>query len=88
MFENKRIAKAVLDLLLEYGAKLEKSAQLVRESCGSLDGYLTYKNEVDQLMDRMLEGVITPIIKRYPDLSRIAKLKPLCSLPPLPCVSV
>jgi hypothetical protein len=68
MFENKRIAKAVLDLLLEYGAKLEKSAQLVRENCGSLDEYLTYKNEVDHLMDRMLEGVITPILKCYPDL--------------------
>ena len=68
MRENKRIAKAVLGLFLEYGAKLEKSAQVVREKCGSTDEYLTYKNEVDQLKDKMLKGVITPIIKRNPDL--------------------
>ena len=68
MFENKRIAKAVLDLFMEYGAKLEKSAQVVREKCGSLDEYLTYKNEVDQLKDKMLKGVIKPIVKRHPDL--------------------
>ena len=68
MFENKKIAKAVLDLFMEYGAKLEKSAQVVREKCGSLDEYLTYKNEVDHLKNRMLKGVITPIVKRHPDL--------------------
>jgi hypothetical protein len=68
MFENKSIAKDVLDLLLEYGAKLEKSAHLVRENCASFDEYLSYKNEVDHLMDRMLKGIITPIYKRHPDL--------------------
>jgi hypothetical protein len=68
MFENKRIAKEVLDLVLEYSAKLEKSAQLVRENCASLDIYLTYKKEVDHLVGRMLTGIITPIYERHRDL--------------------
>ena len=47
MFEHKSITKAVLGLFLEYSAKLEKSARVVRDKCGSLDEYLTYQNEVD-----------------------------------------
>jgi hypothetical protein len=68
MFENKRIARDVLDLVLEYGAKLEKSAHLVRENCASLDEYLSYKKEIDHLMDRMSNGIIRPIYERHPDL--------------------
>jgi hypothetical protein len=68
MFENKRIAKEVLDLVLEYREKLEKSAQLVRDNCASLDEYLTYKKEVDHLIGRMLTGIITPIYERHGDL--------------------
>jgi hypothetical protein len=71
MFENKGLAKAVLDLFMEYGEKLEKSAQLAKGNCGSLDEYLTYKNEIDHLKNRMLKGVITPIIKRCPDLKPV-----------------
>lgn len=33
--------------------------------------YLTYKNEIDHLKNRILKGVITPIIKRYPDLKPV-----------------
>jgi hypothetical protein len=68
MFENKRIAKEILDLVLVYGKKLEESAQRVRDNCASLDEYLTYKKEVDHLMGRMLTGIITPIYERHRDL--------------------
>ena len=71
MFEKKGLAKAVLELFMEFGAKLEKSDQLAKGNCGSLDEYLTYKNEIDHLKNRILKGVITPIIKRYPDLKPV-----------------
>lgn len=67
MIENVDVAREISDLMLEYGARLDKSVALVSERC-SAEELKTYRRAVGKIMGEMLLEVMNPLYARHPDL--------------------
>jgi hypothetical protein len=67
MIENVEVAKEISDLMLEYGARLDKSVALVSER-GSAEELKAYRRAVGKIMGEMLLEVMNPLYARHPDL--------------------
>jgi hypothetical protein len=64
---KKDIAQQIIALMLEYGAKLDKSVELVAHH-GSEDEARRYRRAVGAIMGEMLLEIMNPIYSQYPDL--------------------
>lgn len=67
MIENERIAKQISDLMLEYGARLDESVLLVKNSCSEAE-LKTYRRAVGEIMGNMLTEIMNPLYERHPTL--------------------
>lgn len=67
MIEDEQVAKQISDLMLEYGARLDASVLLVKNTCS--EGELkTYRRAVGEIMGNMLTEVMNPLYQRHPTL--------------------
>jgi hypothetical protein len=64
---KKEIAQQISALLLECGANLDKSVELVSAN-SSEDEALQYKRAVGKIMAEMLLEIMNPIYSEHPDL--------------------
>jgi hypothetical protein len=64
---KKEIAQQISSLMLEYGAKLDSSVELVMAN-GSVEAALRYKRAVGKIMGEMLVEIMNPIYAEHPDL--------------------
>jgi hypothetical protein len=67
MIENEGIAQQVSELMLEYGARLDKSVALIKEHCSEQELQI-YRRAVGTIMTDMLLQVMNPIYARHPGL--------------------
>ena len=64
---NREVAARINELMLEYGARLDESVRLVRDSCSEAE-FESYRAAVGQIMGTMLLDVMNPIYREHPDL--------------------
>ena len=64
---KKEAAVEIVDLFLEFGAKLDESVVLVQQNA-SPDEFNNYRLSVGKMMGEMLVEVMNPIFEEYPDL--------------------
>jgi len=64
---KREIAEEISDLMLEYGAKLNKSLILMKEECEENE-YVIYRDATSKLLAIMLIDVMNPIYKDHPGL--------------------
>ncbi|WP_422039621.1 hypothetical protein [Roseibium sp.] len=64
---KKEVAAQVVDLFLEFGARLDQSVSLVQHASSESE-YNTYRRSVGKVMGNMLLDVMNPIFEAYPDL--------------------
>ncbi|MEL7525146.1 MAG: hypothetical protein AAFN16_05225 [Pseudomonadota bacterium] len=64
---KKEAAAQVVDLFIEFGARLDQSVSLVQQSSSESE-LKTYRRSVGKLMGRMLLEIMNPIFEAYPDL--------------------
>jgi hypothetical protein len=64
---KKELAAQLSTLMLEYGAKLDPSVELVTAN-GSEQEALRYKRAVGRIMGEMLVEIMNPIYAEHPDL--------------------
>jgi hypothetical protein len=67
MFESEMIAANVSDLLLEFGARLDASVELVMKNC-STEEFQQYRTAVAKVMAEMLLGIMNPVYAQHPKL--------------------
>ena len=67
MINNLDIAKQISDLMLECGARLDKSVALVRDECAP-DDFQMYRRAVGKVMGEILLEVLNPLYKTHPTL--------------------
>lgn len=67
VIREKEAASQVSALMLEFGAKLDKSLELVQERCSN-EEFEAYRNVVGILLTEMLTGVMNPLYAQHPDL--------------------
>ncbi len=65
--KQRDIAEQVSNLMLEYGAKLDKSLVLVKEQCDE-EEFKNYRAAVSKLLTTMLVEVMNPLYEKHPDL--------------------
>jgi hypothetical protein len=64
---KREVAKQIGLLMVEYGARLDESVQLVMDT-SSNDEFVAYRSAVAKIMGYMLLDVMNPIYGEYPDL--------------------
>lgn len=64
---KKEIAAQISSLMLEYGARLDQSIQLVINH-GTEEEVEKYRRAVGKIMGEMLLEIMNPIYSEYPDL--------------------
>lgn len=64
---EKDVAQSILALMFEYGAKLNDSMLMVRES-GDSEEFSRYRRAVGNVLDATFEHIIDPILAEHPDL--------------------
>jgi hypothetical protein len=64
---QREIASGIIELMTEYSAKLNQSAQLVKDSCPT-EEFQEYRTAVGQIMGTMYVDIMRPIFKEHPDL--------------------
>ncbi len=64
---DRDIAKSILDLMFEYGGKLNDSMMMAREACDEKD-FSTYRRAVGNVLASTFESIIDPILAEHPDL--------------------
>jgi hypothetical protein len=64
---DKATAKQISVLMLEYGAKLDESVKLVKQTC-SEDDFRKYRDAVGKVLGYMLLDIMNPLYKEHPDL--------------------
>jgi hypothetical protein len=67
MIENEDIAQQISELMLEYGARLDRSVALVQDHCSEQELQI-YRRAVGTIMGEMLLQVMSPICARHPGL--------------------
>lgn len=64
---NKQIASEIVELMVEFGGRLNQSVILVQDSCPE-DQLVCYRRAVGKLMGSMLLDIMNPIFDEYPEL--------------------
>jgi hypothetical protein len=64
---DKPIAQQISTLMLEYGAKLDESVNLVRAH-GSDEDFKKYREAVGRILGYMLLDIMNPLYEEHPDL--------------------
>lgn len=64
---DRDVAKSILDLVFDYGGKLNDSMLLVREECDEAD-FHAYRRAVGEILKTTFAKVIEPIFAEHPDL--------------------
>ena len=67
MFENKEVAVEISKLMLDIGAKLDQSLELVQAKEGAKE-FERYRAVVATLMGEMLLEVMNPLYEKHPEL--------------------
>jgi hypothetical protein len=67
MFESEMIAANVSDLMLEFGARLDASVELVMKNCGT-EEFQQYRTAVAKVMAEMLLEIMNPVYAQHPNL--------------------
>jgi hypothetical protein len=67
MITNKRVAKQISELMIDYSEKLNDSIILVKESC-SKDEFEKYRDAVSYIMANMSTRVMYPLYLENPEL--------------------
>jgi hypothetical protein len=68
MIANRDIAKQIVDLMLETGARIDESVALV-QARGTVDDLENYRHAAGAVMGEILIEVLNPLFKRHPDLA-------------------
>ena len=64
---DRNVAKSILDLVFEYGGKLNDSMVRVKEECEEED-FHAYRRAVGKILETTFANVIEPIFAEHPDL--------------------
>lgn len=64
---KKEVATEIVDLMVEFGDRLNQSVALVKDNC-SEDELDSYRRAVGKIMGGMLLDVMNPIFDEHPDL--------------------
>jgi hypothetical protein len=64
---KKEVATEIIDLMIEFGDRLNQSVALVKDNC-SEDELVSYRSVVGKLMGSMLLDIMNPIFDKHPDL--------------------
>ncbi|WP_075188146.1 hypothetical protein [Teredinibacter haidensis] len=64
---KKQVATEVIDLMVEFGDRLNQSVTLVQDHC-SKDELDAYRRSVGKLMGNMLLDIMNPIFDEHPEL--------------------
>lgn len=64
---DRDVAKSILDLMFEYGGKLNDSMLMAREVCDEKD-FSTYRRAVGNVLAATFENIIDPILAEHPGL--------------------
>jgi hypothetical protein len=67
MIREQRIAKQISDLMLEFGARLDRSVELVAANC-SPEEFAAYRRAVGKVMGEILLAVLNPLYDEHPSL--------------------
>ena len=67
MIKDQDIAKQISDLMLEFGAKLDESVNLVHKNCSKKEQY-SYRRAVGKVMGNMLTEIMNPLYGSHPRL--------------------
>jgi hypothetical protein len=67
MTMKKETAAEVLQIMIDCGARLDRSVQLVKDT-SSDEEFQRYRSIIAKIMADMLIGVMNPIIADYPEL--------------------
>ena len=67
MLKDKEVAKEVNQLMLDVGAKLNKSVALAKERCSESE-FKAYRLAVGKILGEMLMEVMNPLYAEHPDL--------------------
>lgn len=71
---QREVAEEILALMREYSGKLNRSVQLVKDTC-SKEEFIDYRKTVATIMGEMCVEIMWPIFHEYPDLEP-EELKP------------
>ncbi len=66
MFEDKEVAHAVSDLMLEIGEKLDASVAQVQQRCSAAE-FERYREVVGRVMGDLLLEVMNPLYLKHPE---------------------
>lgn len=64
---QREVAEEILALMLEYSGKLNRSVQLVKDTCNN-EEFIDYRKTVACIMGEMYVEIMWPIFHEYPDL--------------------
>ena len=67
MFENKEVAAEISKLMLDIGARLDQSLELVQAKEGA-EAFERYRAVVATIMGEMLLEVMNPLYGKHPEL--------------------
>lgn len=68
MIKNRDIAKQIVDLMLQFGARIDQSVELV-QSHGTEEELTLYRRAAGAVMGEMLIEVLNPIFEQHPELT-------------------
>lgn len=64
---KKKVARSIVELVFEYGGKLNDSMLLVRESAAE-EEFSRYRRAVGNVLASTFENILDPIFAEHPDL--------------------
>lgn len=64
---KKKVAIEIVDLMLDFGNRLNASVALVQNNCTD-DELVEYRRAVGKLMGDMLLNIMNPIFEEHPEL--------------------
>jgi len=67
MIRDKRVAKEISGLMIEFSGRLDGSIAKVREQC-SPEEFAVYRRAVGRIMGEMLLEVLNPLYAEHPSL--------------------
>ncbi|UTW46642.1 hypothetical protein KFE80_05525 [bacterium SCSIO 12696] len=64
---KKEVAVEIVDLMLEFGDRLNQSVAIVKDNC-SEDELASHRRAIGKLMGSMLLDIMNPIFDEHPEL--------------------
>jgi len=64
---EKEIARQLMQLMLEYGSRLDKIVQSLQEHCPEQE-FNKWRLSIGTVMGTMLVEIMNPLVKEHPDL--------------------